>query len=214
MGTTQIYLIRHGESQANAVDAFLGHDDLDLTEKGQQQARLAAAYLRDIPVDVVYSSDLKRAYHTALPTARMLGMEILCSSRLREISGGEWEQVPFRELEERYPEAWNIWVNDIGNAVCPGGESVLEMQSRFTAEVERLARENEGKTIFIFTHSTPIRVLKAAWDGKTVDEIKDVPWAGNASVTHGEYADGIFRILSYGVNDFLKTPAATLPNHV
>lgn len=214
MSATQIYLIRHGQSLANEMDAFLGHDDLDLTEKGRRQAEMTAEYLKDIPVDVIYSSDLKRAYHTSLATAEKKGMQVIRNKNLREVNAGEWEQKTFRELESRYAEDYGVWVNDIGNARCTGGESVVELQQRFTTEVEKLARENEGKTIFIFTHATPIRVLRAAWENKTKDEIKLVPWASNASVTRGIYEDGAFRILEYSIDSFMGGLVTALPESV
>ena len=59
METTKIYFIRHGESQANAQNVFIGHTDLDLTEKGHKQAQKTAEFLKDVSVDKIYSSDLK-----------------------------------------------------------------------------------------------------------------------------------------------------------
>ena len=213
-GMTHVYLIRHGESQANKIDAFLGQGDLDLTEKGHQQAKLAAAYLQDIPVDVIYSSDLQRAYHTALYTAEQKGMEVIRNRNLREIDGGEWEQVTFSDLKERYAEDYGLWVSNIGRACCTGGESVVHLLQRVTVEVEKIARENEGKTVFIFTHGTPLRVLKAAWDGKTLDEIRDIPWASNASVTHGVYDGETFRMLEYSKDSFMGELVTALPDNV
>ena len=72
---TTIYLIRHGESQGNAVRAFLGHTNLDLTKKGHDQAECTAKYLKNIHADVIYSSDLLRAYSTAEHTAKIKGMD-------------------------------------------------------------------------------------------------------------------------------------------
>ena len=55
---TKFYLIRHGESQANKNGVFIGHTDIDLTEKGHKQAQLTAEYLKDVTVDAIYASDL------------------------------------------------------------------------------------------------------------------------------------------------------------
>lgn len=214
MGTTNIYLIRHGESMANERDAFIGHTDLDLTEKGHMQAEKTAEYLKDIPVDVIYSSDLSRAYHTAMHTAKMKGMDIIKNKNLREIYAGEWEDKTFCELEEGYADDYGVWLNNIGRAVCTCGESVNDMATRVIGEVEKLARENAGKTIFIFSHGTPIRVLKASWEGKGLDEIKDVPWASNASVTHVEYANGEVKVHSYSYVGHLGDIATHLPDNV
>ena len=72
--TTTFYLIRHGESLANAQNRLCGHADWDLTERGREQAKRTAQLLADIPVDVVLSSDLLRAYHTAQAVAELKGL--------------------------------------------------------------------------------------------------------------------------------------------
>ncbi len=211
MKTTHIYLIRHGQSEANAADAFIGHTDLDLTERGHLQAEMAAEYLKSTPVDAIYASDLKRAYNTALHTAEKKGMCIIPERGIREIFAGEWENRTFADLAVEYPESFSLmWRTRIGEARCDGGESVAELMARVTAAVERLVRENEGKTIFLFTHATPIRALRTAWEGRSAAEMKDIPWAANASVSHAVCEDGAYRFLSYGVNDFQGTAASVL----
>jgi len=214
MKNTHIYLIRHGESMANERDAFIGHTDLDLTQKGRFQAGMAAEYLKDIPVDVIYSSDLIRAYHTAEYTSKTKGIEIIKNKNLREIFAGEWENKTFCELEKEYPDEYNTWMNNIGEAKCIGGESVKDMAKRIIAEMEKIVHENEGKTVFVFTHGTPIRVLCAAWNGKSDDEIGEVEWASNASVTHAEYADKTVKMHMYGFDGFLGDIATSLPDNV
>ena len=214
MGITQIYLIRHGESVGNEKNVFIGHTDVELTSTGYMQAQMAAEYLKDIDADVIYSSDLLRAYHTAVPTADRKGMVIQKNKNLREIFAGDWENQPFDYLQEKDRESYGVWLHNIGRACCPGGESVEQLQKRFVSEVETIAKENVGKAVFIFTHSTPLRVLKAAWENKTLDEIKDIPWASNASVTRAEYSDGVFRMVDYGVDSFLGDMVTIPPDNV
>ena len=109
--TTEIYLIRHGESQANERDVFLGHGDLDLTEKGKKQAELTAEYLKACHFDVIYSSDLLRAYHTAEATAKKVGLPIVKDERLREIDAGEWDFKTFDDLEKEYQDKEKNYTN-------------------------------------------------------------------------------------------------------
>ena len=70
MKNTVFYLVMHGQSIGNALRTYLGHTNLDLSELGYEQAKITAEHLRNVPFDAIYSSDLLRAYHTALPTAR------------------------------------------------------------------------------------------------------------------------------------------------
>lgn len=212
--STNIYLIRHGESEGNKRRAFLGHTDLDLTEKGHSQAQNAAEFLNDIDADVIYSSDLKRAYSTALHTAEMKKLDITKSKNLREIYAGEWENGLFADLERDFKESYSVWLTNIGRAKCNGGESVEELQIRVVDEITRIAKENDGKTVLIFTHATPIRVFKAFCDGCSLDEIKDIRWATNASVTKTKYENGKFEILEYGIDYFQGNDKTVVPANV
>ncbi len=211
---THVYLIRHGESAGNARDAFLGHTDLDLTALGKAQAEQTADYLRLMKVDAVYASDLLRAYHTAQATASRLGLPIIKDERLREIYCGEWEDVPFSVLAEKYKESYGVWCNNIGLAKTDGGESVLELQNRVVAAATEIAQKNEGKTVLIFTHATPIRCFAGYCEGKDMENLKEIPWASNASVTHAVYKEGKFTLVEYSKDDFLGKMATRLPDNV
>lgn len=197
---TEIYLIRHGQSIANFKHCFLGQGDLDLTKTGFLQAETVAEYLKDVKVDAIYSSDLQRAYHTALPSAALRGMEVIQEPLLREICGGEWENQPFEELLLR--ESFQRWMENDPDMACDGGESIHELRERVSRKISSLAEENLGKTIFIFSHGTPIRSMKILWDQIPVEESRDVPWPGNASVTRVEYENGKFSVLEYARDDF------------
>lgn len=200
--STHIYLIRHGESEANKIDAFAGHSLFDLTEQGRAQARKVAEYLATVQADVIYASDLPRAYHTALPTAERKGMEIIKNQNLREIDAGDWDGRTFDDLEQNDPN-YPLWRSDIGRACPTNGESVAHLWSRVMRELESIAQRHDGQSVFVFTHATPIRAFAAACAGKTPDTMRDIPWMSNASVTHAVYEDGKFRMIEYSRDDFM-----------
>lgn len=211
---TQLYLIRHGQSEGNKTKTFLGHTDLDITELGHIQAENTAEFFKDIKVDVIYSSDLMRAYNTALHTAEKKGLNVIKNRNLREVNAGQWEGKTFAELETVFKDSYGKWLVDCGNAVCPGGESVAELQKRIVNEIIRIAEENQGKTILIFTHATSLRVFKGYCDACGLDGIKDVPWATNASVTHVEYDAGNFTLLDYSIDYFQGEEITKVPANV
>lgn len=180
---TQLIMIRHGESVANEQKRFAGHSDFDLTDLGRRQAELAAQYIHDnFKVDAVYSSDLKRAYRTALPTARLFGLEVHKRVGLREIFAGEWETLKISEIDEQYPEDFAVWKNNFSYVRCTGGESVFELYDRCCAEILSIAAENDGKTVVIATHATPIRVFDCMAQGVPKERISDVDFIPNASL--------------------------------
>lgn len=211
---TTVYLIRHGESQANEKDVFIGHTDMALTDLGRKQARIAAEYLKDIHADVIYSSDLQRAYHTAEATASLRNMTVHKDPGLREIYAGQWENTPFSQLQEQRKDSYNIWLKDIAHARCDGGESVPEVGVRVVETIGKLARKHENSVIFVFTHATPIRTFAVHALGKTPDQLEALPWPSNASVTKAEFDGNRFRLLEYSTDHFMGDLATHLPNNV
>lgn len=212
--TTTLYLIRHGESEANERDAFLGQMDLPLTETGRLQARIAADFLlknAERP-DVIYASDLSRAYETAKCTADALGMPIVKDAGLRELDAGLWENQPFLTLIEQYPESYRIWREDIGRSCPDGGESVQALWERIMCTLTRIAKAHAGQTVYIFFHGTPLRIFAAHCFGKSCGELKDVPWPANASVTQATYENGAFSMEEYNRYDFMGDLATVLPS--
>ena len=211
---TTFYLIRHGQSLGNLRDQFIGHTDIELTDLGRQQAEMAAGYLKDIPADAIYSSDLQRAYETAMATAKRKNMPVISRKNLREINAGLWEEKTFTQLRAEFSEDFTVWCEDFGNARCTGGESVLELQARFVAELRSIAEENPGKTFMIFAHATPIRMFRAHCENAAPETMGTIPWATNASVTHAEYEKGTFRLISYSTDHFMGKLKTALPKDV
>ncbi len=212
---TKILLVRHGQSEANNLEVFAGNYDIELTELGVKQAECVADFIaKNYKVDKVYASDLIRAFKTAKCIADKFGLEVTAEKNFREIAAGKWEAVKFDDISAEYPEDWHVWRNDNGNSRCTGGESVKELAKRVTVALERVAIENEGKTIVIGTHATPVRAAKCVFDGYTFDEMNDIPWASNASVSEFIYDNGVFTVESYGKDEYLAELKSYLPANV
>jgi len=211
---TTIYLIRHGESLGNIQKIFLGHTDWDLTELGYKQAACTAAASADIPVDVVLSSDLSRAFHTAQAVADIKQLSVLPDPGFREIYAGQWEGMTFEDLMEQYPDDYAVWRTDIGRAKATGGESVAELYGRVSSALSRAVDTYAGKTIVIGTHATPIRVLRTCISGLPVEEAARIPWVSNASITKLICEDGIYRIEYADRHDHLGSLSTRLPANV
>ena len=80
--STEIVIIRHGESLANKERIMIGQSDYDLSDRGREQAAATAEFLKNEHFDAIYSSDLCRAYNTALPNAKLRGLEIITDEGL------------------------------------------------------------------------------------------------------------------------------------
>src|SRR5438876_6765909 len=101
MTTMRIFLVRHGETLANREFRYIGARDDVLSEHGQAQAERLADALSIFPVAAIYSSPLQRAYHTALPVAARLGLEVQLDENLLEGRFGTWEGLSRAEVLAR-----------------------------------------------------------------------------------------------------------------
>lgn len=211
---TKLYVIRHGESEANFARRFAGQSDVELTGLGLKQARISAEYLKDKNIDCVYSSPLKRAYNTAKATADLYGLPIIVANGVKEINAGEWEMMPISQLKDVYREEFWVWRNDIGKSTPNGGESVIDMCNRCVSAFKQIAKENRGKNIVIATHATPIRALGAYCMGVEFEDLIKVPWAPNASITRVCYRDGKFFDLVYGYGEHLGDSITFIPKDI
>ena len=208
-----LIFVRHGQSLGNLNGAFLGDTDLDLSPTGYNQADCTAEFLKTRKIDVIYSSDLLRAYNTALPTAKTHELDIIKCADLRELHAGDWENQKFDTLESDFKSTYGVWLTDIGNSHAQNGESVADLQKRIIDAIKRIAESNDGKTVAVFTHATPIKAFFCYAYGKSLDQMKDIPWVSNASVSEVEYNNGKFTPISYGNDSFLENLKTVLPKN-
>ncbi len=212
---TRFIMIRHGFSEANKEHRFAGHSDFALSDLGKIQAEKCAEALKNEKIDAIYASDLKRAYDTAVPVARAHGLPIIPHEGLREIFAGEWEGRTFEELNEEYPHDFGVlWKTDVGRARPTGGESVAELFERVIATLGEIAAENDGKTICIATHATPIRSVCTAAEGGRAEDMSRLGWMPNASISLFEYENGRFTAVYTGHIDHLGDLSTFLPKNV
>ena len=210
---TKLILIRHGQSLANATERFAGHSDFDLSDLGRHQAKLAADYIaKNFKIDAIYASDLLRAYNTAVPSAKLLGLPIEPRTGLREIFAGKWESMRFDEIQKTYPEDFDTWKHNFSYARCTGGESVAELYDRVCAEVLSIAAENDGKCVLIATHATPIRVFETMARGLSAEHVAEVEFVCNASINVFTVDDGVPAIDTLNITDHLLGNVTDVPS--
>jgi len=162
----KLILIRHGESDGNVQGRFSGFKDVELTKKGIWQAERLAYRLKEVPVDSVYCSDLKRAHHTAEIIFRDRGIDIITSSNLREINFGIWEGYTFEEVKSKYGygDEFNLWLENVNEKInIPQGESLVDLNNRVMTELGKILKKhkkvNKNETIAIVCHGGTIRVI-------------------------------------------------------
>ena len=200
---------------ANLEGVFAGNYDAPLTELGYNQAKRTAEFIAEnYKVDKVYASDLIRAFETGKCVADKLGLDVIPEPNLREIRAGKWEGILFDKIVSDFPKEYAKWMDDAGNSGCPGGETVKELGERVLGALNSIAKENEGKTVVLATHATPVRVSQTLIGYGNLDAMKDVPWVSNASVTEYYYNNGKWTLGKVAQDGHLSDLKTNLPANV
>lgn len=192
---TRLIIVRHAEARGNVDRVFHGQTDSDITENGINQLVSLTERFKEIPFDVIYSSDLIRAYKTALAVNSTLNLPIIKDKMLREINGGEWEEMPFAELPKKFPEAFYHWDKKPHLLQMPNGESLEEFANRINTEIDDLVKQNKNKTICIVTHGTGIRVYINYILHNALEDINKVEWCDNTGVSIIDFDDNFNSML-------------------
>ena len=158
-----LYIVRHGETDWNTVHRLQGHTDIPLNDFGRHLAEETAAGLAGTPIDLAYTSPLKRAEETARIILKGRDVPLYEEERLCEIGFGTYEGV-CRDTEDAGGESpvFRLFFRDTGNYVPPeGGESVQELYRRTGDFLEELLGREElrEKHILISTHGAAMTAL-------------------------------------------------------
>ena len=196
---TEIYVIRHVQAEGNLYRHMQGHWDGDVTAHGKEQMERLAERFRDVHIDAVYSSDLRRARFTALALTRGRDVPLILDRRLREINIGPWEGVPFANAVWEMPELFDSFLFDPEHFYLDGAETYADVQARAVAALRDIAEANPGRTVAVTTHGITIRCMLTYLLGVPISDTGTVPLFANTGVARLRYEDGRFTVLS--VND-------------
>lgn len=159
----EFYLFRHGETNWNLESRIQGSTDTELNDTGINQAKQLISVLEKLDLDVIFSSDLKRAYKTGEIVSEALNIPILKNIDLREASFGEAEGKTVEEIIDLYGE--ELWENfrhmktDKGDMKFPGGESRLDSIKRMRGVIEKTIADGKCERVGIASHGGVIRNL-------------------------------------------------------
>lgn len=168
--TTDIILIRHGETEWNAQGRIQGHLPVPLNTRGAAQAEAVAVHLRDVPFDAIYSSDLLRARQTADLIAEVSGHAIRDDERLREWDLGILSGMLRVEADRDHPQAARIYREYLVDEAIPGGESIRQRFERVTGAVCDIAARHRRDTVVVVSHGGPLGDCYRRAVGKGVEE--------------------------------------------
>lgn len=154
---TIISLVRHGETEWNALGKFQGCIDISLSKEGIRQAHLLKNRFTD-KYDYIYTSPLTRAVQTAEIICENNNIKPLVVHDLREISFGCWEGLTLDEIKNNYPKQFNNWITDeVSGPIIGGDMSVKNASIRAQKAIIEIAKEHKSENIIIVSHGGLIK---------------------------------------------------------
>jgi probable phosphoglycerate mutase len=195
MRLLHVLLVRHGQTDANFNGVLQGHSPTPLNALGHAQAKQVARRLKnwESNIDVLVSSDLKRAAQTAEAISKELAKPIHFDARWRELS--------FGELEGRAVGEKEIWRNAGGEVEAPGGEKAEQFQARILDAITSLRKQfPDAHTIAVVTHGGPCRLVPRLLNAGVLPRASDqedlnVPSIINCSIMHLTHDDSGWRVM-------------------
>ena len=208
---TRVLAIRHGETAWNVDTRIQGKLDIGLNEKGRDQAqRLGAALAKSQaqqPITAIYSSDLWRAYDTALAISKAIHVPVVSDEGLRERGFGVFEGKTFDEIAQLWPDQSLRWRQRDPHFCPEGGESLTQFTERILKASQALAARHSGQQIALVAHGGVMDVLYRAATGQGIQAPRT--WSlGNAVINRLLWTPAGFTLV--GWNDTLHLEDASM----
>ena len=175
----KLILLRHGESQWNLENRFTGWIDIPLTEKGKKEAYEIGKSLKDIPIDIAFTSVLIRAIDTldeALRGAEQDLVTIVKDAALNERMYGDLQGLNKAETAKKYgADQVKIWRRSY-DVAPPGGESLKDNAARTLPYFDEhiLPLVKQGKNVLISAHGNSLRAIVMELDKLSKEEVLEL----------------------------------------
>ena len=199
---TELLLIRHGETEWNAAEIFRGRADIDLDETGILQANLLADYLKEKPIEAVYSSPLIRAVRTAYGIGKNRSFSVELEPGLIDFDYGEWQGMPLDHVRQIYKNLYTNWMTAPQKVKVPGGESLDEVKVRAMDVIDKVLGKHSG-TVALVSHRVIHKVLICAFLGLDNSHFWNIRM-DNCAVTSFSCENGQYILTGHNDVSFLK----------
>ena len=157
-----VILVRHGETEWNRREIFRGRADVELNERGREQAKALGAALEGGNLDAVYSSPLSRAVETAEAIAQPHGVPVEIEDGFIDFDYGIWQGLLRDEVQQRYPRVYRDWTERPHTVKIEGGESLRMVRRRAMQALIRIVGRHQDGTVVIVAHRVVNKVVLCA----------------------------------------------------
>ena len=160
---TQLALIRHGEVEAAYQRVFGGRIDMNLSPRGQEQARALAKWLGRQTLHAVYASPMKRVQQTLAPFAEKndWGGRAVVLNDLREIDFGDWTGLTWDAVREKFGVSAFQWLTELERGGIANAENTQSYRERVEPCVRTILEKHPGQNVAVFCHGGVIRMILA-----------------------------------------------------
>ena len=167
------YLMRHAQTDYNRRRCFYGSYDVSINEQGQADAKQLHFLMQEHPVDVIYTSCLKRTQETAQLAFPERKVQLIAD--FDERGFGQWEGLTADEIEAAFPEVWQAWLEAPFEVTPPEAEVFADFQTRVWAATDRLL-DSADESMALVAHLGVLRLIyQHLVDGEAVFWNIDVP---------------------------------------
>ncbi len=202
-GRAELWLVRHGQSEANLGDRWQGTTDSPLTPEGRRQAQRLAEW--GLPVDAVYTSPSTRARSTAAPIAASRGVEAITRPDISEFHFGDWEDLTTEEIIASRPDEWQRLMEG-GEDLPRGstGETFAQVAERMQAAVTDVHSRHGDAPVGVVTHGSATRALVASVLGLDFAHHRRLALPDNTAVSRVKVRNPRMVLDSYNLTPHLE----------
>jgi len=204
---TTIYLVRHGETEANLNLIYQGCINTPLTENGLKQVERLVEKLAPVKFDCIYSSPLPRALYTAEAIGKGRNIPLVVDPVLIEVGGGLFEGKTMQELKQSHPEETRIWFEEFWRFLGPGLDEGVETKfEQMKRAITRMVRQHPNQTVALSAHGCVQRVFNGIIQGWPIERLQELTFGPNCCFSAAEFEeDGtVRRILTINERSHLQ----------
>lgn len=205
----RLYLTRHGQTEWNLERRMQGWLDSPLTQYGKENAALLGTRLKDVDLDVIYTSPSGRARETAEIIRDNRALEIVEDGELREMGFGCWEGQKHDDIRLNYLEAHDTCWERPHLYRPVDGEDYPSVQERALRAVKRITSNPAYKNVLIVTHAITLKTILAYFENRPFERLWEPPYMHDTNLSLIEIEAEKHTILLHGDTSHLKVELFT-----
>ncbi len=180
---TNIFLVRHGQTEWNKEHRLQGHKNSPLTQEGKEQAIKTKQALGGYEIHKAYVSPLQRAQDTLALIIDKQAIDVVISNNLKEINLGPWEGKTKQQTLLSDPQQYTHFWQEQDKFNLAGAETYQQLQNRVVSELQTIFANEQGKNILVVSHWIAIKAAIAYFTSTPLSDLSSLPDPKNGEYT-------------------------------